>query len=235
MTDLSILMPAFNEEATVAEAIDRALAAELPVGEFELIVVDNGSTDRTGQVLAERNWPANVRILSLERNSGKGGGVHHALESARGTYTAILDADLEYDAADLGDLLKPLLAGEADAAIGSRVFQAHSAYGFWYVVGGRAISTAANMLYNAWLSDILCCLKVTRTSLLRSLCLSKTGFEIDAEIPARLLRAGVRIYEVPVTYGARSRAQGKKLAASDGLRLLLTLIRCRVDQWSPAA
>ncbi len=232
MTDLSILMPAYNEEATVAASIERALAAELPVAERELIVVENGSTDATRRILAERDWPANVHILELDRNIGKGGAVRHALEHAGGTYTAILDADLEYEAADLGLLLEPLLLGEADAAIGTRVFHAHSAYGYWYVVGGRAISTAANMLYNAWLSDILCCLKVTPTALLRSLDLQARGFTIDAEIPARLLRAGKRIYEVPVTYAARQREQGKKLTASDGVRILSTLIRCRLDRWS---
>jgi glycosyltransferase involved in cell wall biosynthesis len=232
VTDLSILMPAYNEEATVVASIERALAAELPVGQRELIVVENGSTDATRRVLAEHDWPANVHILELAQNVGKGGAVRRALERAGGTYTAILDADLEYEAADLGPLLEPLLAGEADAAIGSRVFHAHSAYGYWYVVGGRALSTAANMLYNSWLSDIVCCLKVVPTPLLRSLDLRANGFTIDAEIPARLLRAGKRIYEVPVSYAARPREWGKKLTAADGVRILSTLVRCRFDRWS---
>lgn len=234
MTDLSILMPTFNEEATVTEAIDRALATELPVAATELIVVENGSTDRTREVLAEREWPESVRILQLDRNLGKGGAIRHALDHAEGTYVAILDADLEYDAANLGPILEPLIAGDAEAVIGSRVFQAHSAYGFWYVIGGRAVSTAASMLYDAWVSDVLNCLKAMPTELMRSLKLRESGFEIDAEIPARLLRAGVRIYEVPVTYRARSRQEGKKLTARDGLRILWTLIRCRFDRWSPA-
>lgn len=131
MPDLSILMSAFNEEATVAEAVDRALAVEVPVDGVEVIVVENGSTDRTRQVLAECDWPENVHVVELDRNVGKGGAIREALELASGKYTAILDADLEYDAADLSRLLEPLLAGETDAAIGTRVFQAHSAYGFW--------------------------------------------------------------------------------------------------------
>jgi glycosyltransferase involved in cell wall biosynthesis len=232
MTELSILMPAYNEEATVVASIERALAAELPVADRELIVVENGSSDATRRVLAEGDWPPNVRVVELDSNIGKGGAVRYALERAGGTYTAILDADLEYEAADLRLLLEPLLAGEADAAIGSRVFHAHSAYGYWYVVGGRALSTAANMLYNAWLSDILCCLKVAPTELLRSLDLRARGFTIDAEIPARLLRAGNRIYEVPVSYVARPREQGKKLTAADGVRILFTLMRCKLDRWS---
>jgi glycosyltransferase involved in cell wall biosynthesis len=234
MPDLSILMPAYNEQATVAEAIDRVLAAELPVKERELIVIENGSTDRTREVLSERDLPQEVRVLELDRNVGKGGAVRHGLERARGTYTAILDADLEYDPADIGRLLEPLVSGEAQAAIGTRVFQAHSAYGFWYVVGGRTISTAASMLYDTWLSDILNCLKAMPTDVMRSLDLRRSGFEIDAEIPARLLRAGVGIYEVPVTYKARSRGEGKKLTAADGMRILGTLVRCRFDRWQPA-
>jgi SAM-dependent methyltransferase len=235
MPQLSILMPAFNEEATIAEAIERVLTADLPVDGLELIVVENGSTDSTREQLEAGRWPDSVRVLTLDANAGKGGAIRHALEQARGEYVAILDADLEYDAADLAALLEPILAGRAEAAIGTRVFQAHSAYGFWYVVGGRGITVAANMLYDAWLSDILNCLKVMPTDLMRSLRLRSNGFEIDAEIPARLLRSGVRIYEVPVTYAARSRRQGKKLSSRDGIRILGTLLRCRFDSWSPAS
>ncbi len=234
MADLSILIPAYNEEETVVASIERALAAELPVDERELVVVENGSTDGTRGALRSREWPSEVRILELERNAGKGGAIRHALDSARGTYAAILDADLEYNASDIGSLLEPILAGDADAAIGTRVFHAHSAYGYWYVVGGRAVSTAANMLFNAWLSDILCCLKLAPTALLRQLDLRANGFTIDAEIPARLLRGGKRIYEVPVTYAARSREAGKKVTAADGARILATLLRCRFDRWSLA-
>ena len=226
-------MPAFNEEATIERAIERAQDAELGV-ETELLVVENGSTDRTREILTGRDWSENTRFMLLDRNVGKGGGFRAGLGDARGTYTAILDADLEYDPADLRELVAPLLAGEADASIGSRVFTSHSAYGYWYVRGGRSMSTMANMLYNAWLSDILSCLKVAPTELLRSLRLTEPGFAIDAEIAARLLRAGFKIYEVPISYNARSRAEGKKLTASDGFRVLRTLIRCRFDRWSPA-
>jgi glycosyltransferase involved in cell wall biosynthesis len=227
-TDLSILMPAFNEEATVEAAIERVLDTKFPVTEVELIVVENGSTDRTRELLTAREWPAGVRLLFIDRNRGKGRAVRTAVSEARGHYTAILDADLEYNPADIAALLEPLLAGEADAAFGTRVFQAHSAYGFWYVLGNRVINLTANVLYNAWVSDIMNCLKVMPTDLLRSLPLREDGFGIDAEIPARLLRAGAVVYEVPVTYRARSREEGKKLAARDGVRLLLTLLRCRV-------
>jgi glycosyltransferase involved in cell wall biosynthesis len=220
-------MPAFNEEATVATAIERVLAAELPVKETELIVVENGSTDSTRAVLDGREWPDSVRVLHLDQNRGKGGAVRFALEQARGTYAAILDADLEYDAADLADLLPPLTSGDAEVVIGTRAFKSHSAYGFWYVVGGRLMSLVANVLFNAWLSDITCGLKAMPTDLMRSLPLRERGFSIDAEIPALVLRRGIRIYEVPISYRARSRDEGKKLTARDGMTILWTLARCR--------
>jgi dolichol-phosphate hexosyltransferase len=227
MPDLSILMPAYNEEATIERAIERVLEADLPV-EYELIVVENGSVDRTRAVLTGRDWPAHVHVVTVDVNRGKGDGVRRALQHARGDYSVILDADLEYNPGEIGELLAPFEDGHVGAVIGTRVFQSHSAYGFWYVVGNRVINLTANLLYNAWISDILNCLKVMPTDLFRSLDLREDGFGIDAEIPARLLRRGVVIYEVPVTYRARKREEGKKLTTLDGLRMLRTLFRCRV-------
>lgn len=228
MTDLSILMPAYNEEATIERAIERVLEAELPVDGYELIVVENGSTDRTREILTGREWPAEVRLIQVDVNRGKGDAIRRALGQARGHYSAVLDADLEYNPAEIGDLLAPFDDGRVGAVIGTRVFQSHSAYGFWYVVGNRAINLGANLLYNSWVSDILNCFKVMPTELFRSLDLREDGFGIDAEIPARLLRRGVVIYEVPVTYRARTRGEGKKLSTMDGVRVLRTLLRCRV-------
>jgi hypothetical protein len=140
----------------------------------------------------------------------------------------VLDADLEYSPADLPSLLEPLRSGGAEAVFGTRGFQAHSAYSFWYVIGNRAVTFAANLLYNSWVSDIMTGHKAMRTELFRSLELRERGFAIEPEITARLLRRGVRIYEVPVTYRARTREEGKKLTALDGLRVIVTLLRCRV-------
>jgi len=228
MADLSVLMSAYNEEATIASAIGRVLEADYPVDDVELVLVENGSTDGTREALAAGRWPESVRIIHVDQNRGKGAGIRTALEHARGHWSAILDADLEYDPAEIKLLLSPLLEGKADAAIGTRLFQSHSAYGFWYVAGGRAINLMANILYNSWLSDICNCYKVAETDVLRSLELSEDGFGIDAEIPARLLRGGHKIYEVPVTYRARSREEGKKLTARAGVRVLATLVRCRI-------
>ena len=221
-------MPAYNEATTVEDAIDRALAADLPVDDVELLVVENGSTDDTAAVLEAREWPRNVRILRVDRNRGKGHAIRVALPEASGEYTAILDADLEYDPNDLARLLDPLLEGDARAVLGTRMFQSHSAYSFWYVLSNRVINLAANVLYNSWISDLLNCYKVMPTELLRSLELREDGFGIDAEIPAALLRSGVQIYEVPVTYRARRRDEGKKLSARDGVVVLMALIRRRL-------
>jgi dolichol-phosphate hexosyltransferase len=225
---LSILMPVYNELGTVEGAIEDALAADLEI-EFELIVVDDGSTDGTRDLLEGRAWEDRARLVLHDRNLGKGSALRTAAEHANGTYCAILDADLEYEAQSIGALLEPMLEKEAEVVYGVRGFQSHSAYNFWYVVGNKAVTLTANVLYNSWLSDIMTCHKVMRTDLFRSLDLRERGFGIEPEITARLLRRGVRIYEVPITYTARSREKGKKLTTLDGLRVLMTLARCRFD------
>ncbi len=226
-TDLSILMPVYNERETVEAAIAEALRAELPVAERELIVIDDGSTDGTRELLREHSWPAGVHVLFHDRNRGKGTAIRTGLARASGRFSAILDADLEYQAADLELLLEPLLAGDANVVFGSRAFTSQSSFSFWYVIGNKAVTLATNVIYNCWISDVMTCQKALRTDLFRSLELRERGFGIEPEITARVLRAGERIFEVPVQYKARSREQGKKLTALDGLRVLRTLLRCR--------
>jgi glycosyltransferase involved in cell wall biosynthesis len=225
--DLTILMPVYNERATVEAAIDDALTAELPVAQRELVVVDDGSTDGTRELLRSRAWPENVRVVYHDANRGKGAALRTALQHASGELAAVLDADLEYRAADLAPVLEPLLSGEATVVFGTRAWASHTAYSFWYVLGNKAVTLAANVLYDCYLSDLMTCHKAMRTELFRSLPLREDGFAIEPEIAARVLRAGERIYEVPITYRARTRHAGKKLTALDGLRVLRTLVRCR--------
>ncbi len=220
-------MPVFNERLRLERAIGALLAVKV-ADSFELLVVDDGSTDGTRDILRDGAWPADVRILYHDRNRGKGAGIRTALAEARGVYTTIMDADLEYEPADIPALLSPLRAGSAEAVFGTRGFQSHSAYSFWYVVGNRAVTFVANLLYNSWVSDMMTGQKAMSTELFRSLELREGGFAIEAEITARLLRRGIRIYEVPIDYTARSREDGKKLTALDGVRVLRTLLRCRV-------
>ena len=225
---LSILMPVFNELATLERAVDDALTAELPVDDRQLVIVDDGSTDGTRELLREREWPANVTLVFHERNRGKGAALQTGLQHATGRWSAILDADLEYRAADLAPLLRPLLDGDAKVVFGTRSWSSHSAFSFWYVMGNKGVTLATNVIYNCFISDVMTCHKAMSTELFRSLRLRERGFAIEPEITARLLRAGERIYEVPITYAARSREEGKKLTALDGLRVLRTLVRCRV-------
>ena len=225
---LSILMPVFNERSTVEAAIDDALTAELPVASRELVVVDDGSTDGTRELLAAGEWPENVKVAQHERNLGKGAALRTALRDATGEFSAVLDADLEYRAADLAVVLEPLVSGEARVVFGTRAWTSQSSFSFWYVVGNKAVTMATNVLYNCWISDVMTGHKAMRTELFRSLPLKERGFAIEPEIAARILRSGERIHEVPIHYRARSREAGKKLTATDGLRVLRTLVRCRV-------
>jgi dolichol-phosphate hexosyltransferase len=226
--DLSILMPVFNELATVEAAIDDALTAELPVTRRELIVIDDGSTDGTRELLREREWPESVKVLFHDRNRGKGAALRTALEHATCEFAAVLDADLEYRAADLAHVLEPLLSGEANVVFGTRAWTSQSSFSFWYVMGNKAVTFTTNLLYNCWISDVMTCHKAMRTELYRSLPLRERGFAIEPEIAARVIRSGERIHEVPISYRARSREAGKKLTTLDGLRVLRTLVRCRL-------
>ena len=225
--DLSILMPVFNELSTVEAAIEDALTAELPVTGRELVIVDDGSTDGTRELLDSNTWPENVRVVFHQRNQGKGAAVRTALGHATCEFAAILDADLEYRAADLAEILAPLVSGEAKVVFGTRAWTSQSSFSFWYVVGNKAVTFATNVLYNCWISDVMTCHKVMRTELFRSLSLRERGFAIEPEIAARVLRAGERIHEVPISYRARGREAGKKLTSFDGIRVLRTLVRCR--------
>lgn len=223
---LSILMPVYNEAPTVRRAIDDTLAANLLL-DRELVVVDDGSTDGTSEILAEGDWPDEVQIHRHDHNLGKGAAVRTALQHARGDISAILDADLEYTAEDLNTLLPPLLEGETNAVFGVRAFNGYTSHSFLYVMGNRGVTLVANILFNVYIGDIMTCHKALRTDVFKALPLQARGFDIEPEIAARLLQRGERIYEVPVSYRARRTEEGKKLTTIDGFRVVRTLLRCR--------
>jgi len=226
---LSILMPVYNERERVERAISEVLATDLP-DEFELIVVDDGSTDGTLEILRSREWGDRVRLLEHGQNQGKGAAIRTALQQARGEFAAIFDADLEYDPADLGRLMPPLLDGRTNASFGVRVFDGYTSHSFLFVLGNKGVTLACNLLFNVYLHDIMTCHKMIRTDVFRSLPLHSAGFAIEPEITARLVQSGERIFEVPVHYRARSTDEGKKLTAVDGFRVIGTLLRCRFSQ-----
>ena len=225
---LSILMPVYNERERVERAIAEVLATELPT-DFELVVIDDGSTDGTSEILAGGSWDGRVRQFKHDHNKGKGAAIQTALREARGDYAAIFDADLEYDAADLALLMPPLLDGRANACFGVRAFDGYTSHSFMFVLGNKGVTLACNVLFNVYLHDIMTCHKMIRTELFRSLALRSPGFAIEPEITARLVQSGERIFEVPVHYRARSTSEGKKLTALDGFRVIGTLLRCRLS------
>jgi glycosyltransferase involved in cell wall biosynthesis len=223
---LSILMPVYNERERVERAISEVLATKLPT-DFELIVVDDGSTDGTREILRSGDWHDRVRLFEHPENRGKGAAVQTALHEARGEFAAIFDADLEYDPADLGVLMPPLLDGRTNACFGVRAFDGYTSHSFLFVLGNKGVTLACNVLFNVYLHDIMTCHKMIRTDLFRSLPLREPGFAIEPEITARLVQRRERIFEVPVHYHARATEEGKKLTAVDGFRVLRTLARCR--------
>jgi len=226
---LSVLMPALNEERTLSRVLDAVL--ESPV-DLEVILVDDGSTDRTWELMSARaEADPRVRAFRHEVNRGKGAAIRTALRRAHGVVVLIQDADLEYDPADYARLLEPLRSGRATVVYGSRAFASHTAYSYWYVMGNRLVTLATNLIYNCYLSDMETGYKVMPRELALSLDLRARGFELEPEITAKVLRSGHRIYEVPVSYAARSRAEGKKLTAMDGVRAVRTLVQYR--GWRP--
>lgn len=228
---LSILMPVYNEVDRVGQALRKTLAVEFPCP-VEVVVVDDGSADGTTEILRDGAWPENVRVHFHTRNQGKGAAVRTALADARMAFSAVLDADLEYEPADLAVLLKPLLEeDDVHVVYGVRTFDGFHSHSFWFVMGNRGVTLAANVLFNVYIHDLMTCHKAMSTELFRSLPLRAKGFSIEPEITARLLQRGEKIYEVPVRYRARGSDEGKKLTALDGIRVLWTLLRCRMTSW----
>jgi dolichol-phosphate hexosyltransferase len=221
-------MPVYNESERVERAINEVLETELPT-DFELIVVNDGSTDGTTEILRDGGWEGRVRMYEHEVNQGKGAAIRTALTHADGEFAAIFDADLEYDPADLRHLLPPLLDGRTNACFGVRAFDGYTSHSFLYVMGNKGVTLACNILFNVYLRDIMTCHKAIRTDVFRSLELTSPGFAIEPEIAARLIQRRERIFEVPVSYRARMTEEGKKLTTADGFRVLATLIRCRLS------
>ena len=223
----SVVVPVFNEERTIRQSVDRLLKAELPLP-LEVIVVDDGSTDGSVSAIEDLVDSGVVRLLRHPQNAGKGAAVRTAIAAATGEILTILDADLEYTPDDYGALLGPIVSGETSVVYGTRTYKGHTAYSFWYVLGNRLVNFWLSFLFNTWLSDVETCFKVARTELWRRLDLTENGFGIEAEATAKFLRAGERIYEIPIEYRARTRSEGKKLRWTDGVAALVIALRVRL-------
>ena len=224
--ELSIVMPVYNEEDTVEEIVERVLAEE---HQKQLIIVDDGSTDGTPEILrrlAEQH-PGAIRLVIRTENRGKGAAVRTGLKRVTGDVVIIQDADLEYDPADYEVLLDPIEEGIADVVYGSRFLGVHRVLLFWHYLGNRFLTFLTNVLYNVNLTDMETCYKAIRTSLLKEITLRSNRFDIEPEITAKVLKRGARLYEVPIKYAGRTYGEGKKIGWRDGLQAIWTLLKYR--------
>lgn len=227
---LSIVVPVFNEEATVRQVVERLLAVDLPVAR-EILVVNDGSTDGTRRVLdGMPEVPDTLRIVHAVTNGGKGRAIRTGFEHARGTIVAIQDADLELDPAQLKDLVTPILSGEASVVYGSRFLDGLPRAPWLTIVANKVLTGVTNLLYGSRITDMETCYKIMRADVARRLELQANRFDIEPEITAKVLRQGIRIVERPVRFEPRSRAQGKKIGWRDGVRALEVLARHRFSK-----
>ena len=226
---LTVVMPCYNELATLRTALDRLLAVEMPIP-VEYLVIDDGSTDGCLDTIKDLVEDGKVRLVKQPTNQGKGAALQRGFVEAEGDLLTILDADLEYDPADFPSLLKPILQGETHVVYGARSYGGHAAYSFWFVLGNKMLAVAASMLFDAWLTDIETCLKVAPTALWRKVDLKSNGFGIEAEVTGKFLKMGERIFECPISYRARGREEGKKIQWTDGVAALWILARIRLSR-----
>jgi glycosyltransferase involved in cell wall biosynthesis len=222
---LSVVVPCFNEYATVLELIDRVHAVPI---DKQVIVVDDCSTDGSRELLAARARDrGDITLVLRERNGGKGAAVQEGLKQATGDVVIIQDADLEYDPADYPAVLRPIQTGKTKVVYGSRFLGEHKAMYFWHSVGNKSLTLLCNVLFDTTLTDMETCYKAFTIDIARQLRLREPGWGFDPEITARILRMGNRIYEVPISYAGREFNEGKKISWKDGFVVLLTLVRYR--------
>jgi glycosyltransferase involved in cell wall biosynthesis len=224
---LSVVMPVFNERATIDEIIGRVLAVPLPI---ELIVVDDCSTDGTGPRLQELQRERGFVLVAQAKNGGKGSALRAGFERVTGDIVVIQDADLEYSPEEYPELIDLILRGRADVVYGSRFIGRHRVFLFTHYLGNRMLTLITNVLYNTMLTDMETCYKVMRTEVLRSFALQSNGFGIEPEMTAKIFKRGYRVYEVPITYDGRGYEDGKKITWKDGVVALWVLLKYRFTE-----
>ncbi len=226
---LSIIVPIFNEAATLQEALDAFCSVELDIP-YEIICVDDGSTDSSLEILTSFG-DSRVSVVSAGSNCGKGAALRLGFERARGDYVLIQDADLEYSPDDWGALLNPVLRGDSRVVYGSRFLGPRSGMKLHSYLANRALTLLTKVLFGSGLTDMETCFKLIETDLLRSLPLTADRFDFEPQVTAMLLQRGERIVEVPVRYCGRNRAAGKKIGVRDGIEAVDMLLRCYLKRF----
>jgi len=224
---VSFLVPAYNEASTIVELLDRVSDLEL---DKQIVVVDDGSTDGTGDLVERWRDGRDGVVLVRKENRGKGSAVRAAIPHVEGDIAVIQDADLEYDPADVPALIEPIERGLADVVFGSRLSggRPQRAYLFWHLLGNRFLSLLTNVLFNTTLSDMETGYKAFRVEVLRSLDLHQDDFGIEPEITAKVCKRKLRVYELPIAYYGRTYAEGKKITWRDGFKAIRVLLGVRL-------
>jgi glycosyltransferase involved in cell wall biosynthesis len=231
---LSVVMPAYNEQATIRTIVARVLAVDLGPVEKELVIVDDGSKDGTRDILKELDGKDGVRVFFQPHNQGKGAAVWRGMRESTGDMVVIQDADLEYDPREYPQLIRPILDGEADVVYGSRFLgspRGHRVLYFWHSVGNKLLTTMSNMFSDLNLTDMETCYKVMVRRVVDRLDLQSRDFGIEPEITQKVAAMGARIYEVPISYHGRTYAEGKKIGLKDAFKAVYTIVR--FYGWTP--
>ena len=226
---ISIVVPVYNEERTVADVIQRLIAIDLPAPR-EILVVNDGSTDGTRDALDRIVQRPELRVIHAEKNGGKGSAIRIGFARATGTIVAIQDADLELDPAQIAELVKPILDGRSRVVYGSRFLAGRPEAPWLSVFANQVLTGITNVLYGARITDMETCYKIMEREVALSLNLESNRFDIEPEITAKLLRAGHSILELPIRFNPRSRAQGKKIGWRDGVRAIEVLLKYRFSK-----
>ena len=221
---LSVVMPVFNERATIEEIIDRVMAVELDL-DRELIIVDDCSRDGTREYLEGLEHP-DIRVILKAQNGGKGSALRRGFEAVEGDIVIVQDADLEYDPQEYSTIIKPIMDGRADVVFGSRFLGGpHRVLLFWHYVANRALTTLSNIFTDLNLTDMETCYKAFRTEVIRDISLKEDRFGFEPEFTAKVAHRGFRIYEVPISYSGRSYDDGKKIGTADAFEALACILK----------